>query len=43
MKKPKSEYSKVISNAPIKGLFSMPSKKDKAMKKKKSIFGSTKS
>ena len=41
MKKPKkpSEYEKTISHAPIKGLFSMPSKTDKSMKKKKSIFG----
>jgi hypothetical protein len=37
-KKIKSEYSKVISSAPIKGLFSMPSKKAKGMKKRKSIF-----
>jgi hypothetical protein len=43
MKEPKkeSEYSKVVSSAPIKGLFSsMPSKKVKSMKKKKSIFSS---
>lgn len=39
----KSEYNKVVSSAPIKGLFSMPSRKDKAMKKRKSIFGSGKS
>jgi hypothetical protein len=39
--KKQSEYNKVVSSAPIKGLFSMPSKKDKAMKKKKSIFEKT--
>jgi hypothetical protein len=33
-----SEYKKVTSSAPIKGLFSMPSKKVQAKKKTKSIF-----
>ncbi len=37
--KKESEYSKVISHAPIKGLFSMPSKQVQRKKKKKSIFG----
>ena len=42
-KKPKkpSEYEKVASSAPIKGLFSMPSKKVATLEKKqktKSIF-----
>ena len=33
-----SEYKKVTSSAPIKGLFSMPSKRVQAKKKTKSIF-----
>jgi hypothetical protein len=33
-----SEYKKVTSSAPIRGLFSMPSKKVQAKKKMRSIF-----